>query len=138
MSSRLSSRLSSIAGVLEGKMLRKLPLVSVARVRYVFVALCLLGPTLAQAAQDRPVNGKVYLVPNVSDPTVYVTLKGAGALQMYNSMQVKAVDDACRGGGRKYKLAGSVACSLARDGKSAVCDFGLNLKSGTASVGQPC
>jgi hypothetical protein len=110
----------------------------VLRLRLGLIALCVACPTLAQSAQDRPVSGNVYLVPNTTDPTVYVTLKGAGALQMYNSMQVKAVDDACRGGGRKYKLAGNVACSVARDGKSAVCDFGLNLKSGTASVGQPC
>jgi hypothetical protein len=119
-------------------MLLKSPLVLSATVRQALLLFCVVSPSLAQAAQDRPISGKIYLVPNASDPTVYVTLKGAGALQMYQAMQVKAVDDACRAGGRKYKRAGNVACSLARDGKSAECDFGLNLKSGAASVGQPC
>jgi hypothetical protein len=96
--------------------------------------LCSWGaPALAQEA---PVTGTVYKVPRSAN--AYVSLKGAGALQMYKEMAGKPRPDLCRGEGRMLKVAGNIACSIAKDGNSAVCDFGLNLKKGSASVGQPC
>lgn len=87
------------------------------------------------ANEEVPVSGKVYLVPKSSN--AYVTLSGRGALDLYNAMSAKARDDSCREG-RKIKWAGHLYCSLARDGKTADCNFGLNHKTGKASPGQPC
>jgi len=98
--------------------------------------LCGLICSLPAAAKEElPVNGKVFLVPKSTN--VYVTLSGRGALDLYNAMAAKARNDACREG-RKIKWSGNLYCSLARDGKSADCNFGLNHKTGKSSPGQPC
>jgi len=89
----------------------------------------------AAASEETPVSGKVFLVPKSTN--VYVTLSGRGALDLYNAMTAKARNDACREG-RKIKWSGNLYCSLAKDGKSADCSFGLNHKTGKSSPGQPC
>jgi hypothetical protein len=97
---------------------------------------CVIVPTLTLAKEEVPVAGNVYKVPN--SPSVYVTLKGPGALQLYKEMSAKPRNDACRGDGRRLKWAGNLACSIARDGASAECDFGINVNNGRASPGRPC
>jgi hypothetical protein len=98
--------------------------------------LCCMVPFQALAKDELPVNGSVYKPPNSS--SAYVTLKGPGALQLYKDMTAKPVNDECRGNGRKLKWAGNLACSLARDGASAECDFGVNIRNGRSSPGKPC
>lgn len=112
--------------------MRSLPLVAVTTA---LGSLSLFCPLPAVAAEEMPVSGKVYLVPKSSN--AYVTLSGRGAVELYNAMAAKARDDACREG-RKIKWSGNLYCSLARDGKSADCNFGLNHKTGKSSPGQPC
>jgi len=92
-------------------------------------------PKARAAAAELPVSGKIFLVPNSSD--AYVTLNGEGALRLYTAMAAKPRADACREG-RKIKWVGNLSCSLAKDGKSADCDFGLNHRTGKLSPGQPC
>jgi hypothetical protein len=112
--------------------LRLLPLVT----RTVMIAIVCLGvPRDAAANEEVPVSGKIFLVPKSTN--AYVTLSGRGALELYNAMPTKARADACREG-RKIKWSGDLYCSLAKDGKSADCNFGLNHKTGKISPGQPC
>jgi hypothetical protein len=107
---------------------------TIAQLGLFLTSLALPTPVLA-AIEALPIVGEVYMVPNSTN--TYVTLKGKGALQMYKAMSAKPIKDACREG-RTLKSAGNLYCSLAKDGKSADCNFGLNTKTGTASVGQPC
>lgn len=106
----------------------------VAQLGVAFVGSVLPTP-VAAANEALPIAGEVYMVPNSTN--TYVTLKGRGAMQMYKAMSAKPIKDACREG-RTLKSAGNLYCSLAKDGKSADCNFGLNTKTGKASLGQPC
>lgn len=68
----------------------------------------------------------------------YLTVTGAAALRLYRNMPVQEEDDLCRGGGRKLKRAGTLSCSIAAGGREAVCDFAVDLRSGTMTGGRPC
>lgn len=41
------------------------------------------------------------------------------------------------GGGHKMRRAGTLACSIDARGQQAVCDFGLDLRSGLPAGGRP-
>ena len=65
----------------------------------------------------------------------YLTVTGLAALRLYRSMSAQEEDDLCRGDGRKLKRAGTLSCSIAAGGREAVCDFGVDLRSGAMSGG---
>lgn len=67
----------------------------------------------------------------------YVTLTGPSALRMYQAMKAKAEDDLCQDD-RKIKRAGSLACSVGKNGKDASCDFAVDLVKGAIANGRPC
>lgn len=109
------------------------------------LASVLSGPVHAQAGAK--LTGEVFIAGKTpSDPPpneprlthAYVTLEGAGALQMYQSMKVTAKEDLCLGNGAKIKRVGNLSCSVKADGKSATCDFSLDLNSGRTGAGKPC
>lgn len=119
--------------------------------RAAHAALALLtvaGLTTAGAAvETSSISGEVYIAgrPPIDPPPgaskishAYLTLRGPGAVRIYRSMPASAEDDLCRGDGWKIKRAGHLACSLARDGKKAECDFAVELRQGALAPGNPC
>lgn len=68
----------------------------------------------------------------------YLTVTGPAALRLYRTMPAQEEDDLCRGDGRKLRRAGSLSCSIGAGGQEAVCDFGVDLRSGTLAGGPPC
>jgi len=113
------------------------------------LATALAGQGSGQAVgQDAvPLRGDVMIAgPQLVDPApedprsshAYVTVTGAAAIRLYRSMTARAEDDICLGDGRKLKRAGGLACSIARSGRDARCDFSLDLRQGTLAGGKPC
>lgn len=90
----------------------------------------------AQAQEGAVSKGSVFLPPKSSN--AFVSIEGPGAIKLYKAMPSKAVRDAFRDNGATLKTAGNLSCSMAAGGKSAVCDFGLNVKTGRSSSQQPC
>jgi hypothetical protein len=68
----------------------------------------------------------------------YVTLKGDGAVLIYQSMQNVESDDLCRGDGWKMKRSGPFGCSFHADTGAAVCDYSIDLMQGALADGLPC
>ena len=84
--------------------------------------------------------GKTPFDPPAGEPKnthAYVTVSGPAALQMYRNMRAKAEKDLCQEG-NMIKRAGPLACSLARNGKNATCDFSVDLLQGALADGRPC
>jgi hypothetical protein len=114
----------------------------------VMVVLALLAPLPpgASAQEAVPVKGEVFLAgktpidPPPGEPKnshAYVTLTGPGALRMYRAMKAKEEKNLCEEG-KTLKRAGPLACSLSRNGRSASCDFSIDLLKGALDEGQPC
>ena len=72
------------------------------------------------------------------DTHAYLAITGPAALRLYHSMPTREEDDVCRGDGHKLKRAGQLACSINADGREAVCDFAVDLRSGKLAGGRPC
>jgi hypothetical protein len=68
----------------------------------------------------------------------YLTVTGPAALRLYRTMQSPEDEDLCRGDGHKMKRAGTLSCSIDGRGQVAVCDFGVDLRSGMLAGGRPC
>lgn len=107
-----------------------------------------LGLTAGGSAQDAiAINGSVYIAgrppmdppPNVAKNThAYLTIRGQGAVLMYRTMPAIAESDLCRGDGWKIKRAGDLACAISSNGKTAECDFAVELRRGMLAPGNPC
>lgn len=93
--------------------------------------------TLSAHAQEGAVSkGSVFLPPRSSN--AFVTIEGPGAITLYKAMSAKAIRDACRDNGSTIKTAGNLSCSITANGKAAVCDVGVNVKTGRSSPQRPC
>lgn len=68
----------------------------------------------------------------------YLTVTGPAALRLYRTLTGPEEDDLCRGEGHKMKRAGTLSCSIVAGGQQAVCDFAVELRSGTLAAGRPC
>lgn len=84
------------------------------------------GKTLIDPPPDEPKNSHAYL-----------QLSGPAALAMYRAMRAKEEKNDCEPR-KKLKRAGSLMCSLNADGRSASCDFSVDLLKGTLDDGRPC
>ena len=84
--------------------------------------------------------GKTPIDPPPEEPKnshAYMTVTGPAALRMYRAMTAKDEPNQCETG-KRIKRAGPLSCSLSRDGRSARCDFSVNLRSGALDEGRPC
>ena len=72
------------------------------------------------------------------DTHAYLAITGPAALRIYRSMPAREEEDVCRGDGRKLKRTGQLSCSITAGGREAVCDFAVDLRSGTLVGGRPC
>lgn len=100
----------------------------------------------ASAQETLPLRGEVLIAgktpvdPPADEPKnshAYVTVTGAAALRMYRAMRAKEDADACETG-KRLKKARALGCSLSKDGRSATCDFSIDLLKGTLNEGRPC
>ena len=84
--------------------------------------------------------GKTPIDPPPEEPKnshAYMTVTGPAALRMYRAMTAKDEANLCETG-KRLKRAGPLSCSLSRDGRSASCDFSVNLLDGKLDDGRPC
>lgn len=68
---------------------------------------------------------------------VYMTVTGATALRMYRAMPGPEEANNCTENG-KIKRAGSLECALAANGRTASCDFSVDMVRGALDDGRPC
>ena len=110
------------------------------------IGMALVGVLHASAQNSAKLTGELFIAgktpldPPPEEPKnthAYVTIDGAAALQMYRSMRAKAEKDLCQEG-NMIKRAGPLACSLARNGKAATCDYAIDLVNGALADGRPC
>lgn len=94
------------------------------------------GTFTAHAQEGAVTKGSVYLPPKSSN--AFVTIEGPAAITLYKAMSARAIRDACRDNGSSIKTAGNLSCSMSANGKSAVCDVGVNVKTGRSSPQRPC
>jgi hypothetical protein len=59
-------------------------------------------------------------------------------LRLYRTLRAPEEDDLCRGDGHLMTRAGTLSCSIDRRGQAAICDFGVDLRSGELVGGRPC
>lgn len=86
------------------------------------------------------ISGKTAVDPPPEEPKnshAYMTISGPVALRMYRAMPAKDEPNLCEQG-KRMKRAGSLTCSITRDGKSATCDFSVDLIKGVLDGGRPC
>ena len=104
----------------------------------------LAGPAGAQEVM--PLRGEVFIAgrtaidppPNEPrDSHAYLLIQGPAALRMYRSMRAKEEPNICEEG-KRLKRAGPLMCSITRDGRSATCDFSVDLVRGALADGRPC
>lgn len=84
--------------------------------------------------------GKTAIDPPPDEPKnshAYMTVSGPAALRMYRAMTAKDEPNLCETG-KRIKRAGPLSCSLSRDGRSATCDFSVDLRHGALDEGRPC
>jgi len=101
----------------------------------------------ASAQEVSTIRGDLYIAGKTSiDPPpgerknthAYLTLEGPGARRMYDAIEIKEQEDACRGDGWKIKRVGNLACAVSRGRRKAQCDFALDLTRGGLAPGSPC
>ena len=56
---------------------------------------------------------------------------------MYRAMRAKEEPNLCETG-KRMKRAGALTCSVSRDGRSANCDFSVDLLKGALDAGRAC
>ena len=86
------------------------------------------------------ISGKTPVDPPPEEPKnshAYLTLAGPAALRMYRAMPAKEEPNLCEQG-KRMKRAGALTCSITRDGRSATCDFSVDLIKGALDGGRPC
>ena len=94
----------------------------------------------AQLRGEVFIAGKTTIDPPPDEPKnshAYMTVSGPAALQMYRAMTAKDEPNLCESG-KRIKRAGALSCSLSRDGRSASCDFSVDLLKGRLDAGRPC
>jgi len=100
----------------------------------------------ASAQEASPLRGQMFLAgktpidPPPDEPKnshAYLTISGPAALRMYRAMRAKEEPNECETG-KKLRRAGSLSCSIAKDGKTASCDFSVDLIKGALGDGRPC
>ena len=112
------------------------------------VLLLILTAAASQApAQDvSPLRGVMFIAgktpvdPPPAEPKnshAYLTISGPAALRMYRAMRAKEEPNLCEEG-KRMKGAGALSCSLTRDGRTAACDFAVDLLNGVLDAGRPC
>jgi hypothetical protein len=109
--------------------------------------LAAIGAIATSSAQEvSPLRGEVFLAgktpvdPPPEEPKnshAYLTLSGPAALRMYRAMPAKEEPNLCEQG-KRMKRAGMLTCSVTRDGRSATCDFSVDLIKGALDGGRPC
>ena len=119
------------------------------RMRVGALAFGLMGLAAAgvgRAQEASPLRGEVFIADRtpVDPPTdelknshAYLTVTGPAALRMYRAMRAKEEANLCEEG-KRMKRAGKLICSLSRDGRSAACDFSVDLISGVLDPGRAC
>lgn len=88
---------------------------------------------------DMLLAGKTLVDPPPGEPKdshAYLTITGPAAMRMYRAMKAREEKDECQDG--KIKHAGSFSCTLSANGRSATCDFSVDLHKGTLEDGRPC
>ena len=116
-----------------------------ARIAFLAVALgTWLGEGIAEV-RTSAVRGELFLAGKTPvDPPpdearnshAYLTITGPAAMRMYRAMKAPEEKNECLPG--KLKNAGSLSCALSADGRSATCDFSIDLTRGTLEDGRPC
>jgi hypothetical protein len=94
----------------------------------------------AQLRGEMYIGGRTLIDPPPEEPKnshAYLTVSGPAALQMYRAMTAREEANLCEQG-KKMKRAGALNCSLSRDGRSASCDFSIELRKGVLDGGRPC
>ena len=125
------------------------------RSRLLAATLVLCATTASAFAQSKsevkqpegPTTGHVYIAGKTpADPPAgeardthaYIEIEGPGAVAIFETLQVPAEEDICRGDGWTMKTSGSLACSYYAPEAKAVCNFSVNLRAGTLDDGSPC
>lgn len=67
----------------------------------------------------------------------YMTVSGPAALRMYRAMKAKEEPNDCEAG-KRLKRAGPLSCALSKDGRTATCDFAVDLLKGALDGGRAC
>jgi hypothetical protein len=96
--------------------------------------------SISQLRGQAFIAGKTPIDPPPDQPKnshAYMTVTGRAALRMYRAMTAKEEPNLCETG-KRMKRAGPLYCSLSRNGRSASCDFSVNLQNGTLDDGRPC
>lgn len=108
------------------------------------IGLLAAGTSLAQ--EPVQLGGKLFIAgktpidPPPGEPKnshAYMTVSGPAALRMYRAMTAKDEPNLCETG-KRIKRAGALSCSLSKDGRSASCDFSVDLLKGVLDDGRPC
>ena len=86
----------------------------------------LAGRTAVDPPPDEPKNSHAYMI-----------VTGPAALRMYRAMRAKEEPNLYEEG-KRMKRAGALTCSLTRDGRTAACDFAVDLLNGALDPGRPC
>jgi len=123
------SRCLALCGLVSGTLLVALP------------GAAALGQDAVRLNGEMFIGGATLVDPPPGEPTsthAYLTVTGPAALRLYRSLPPREDDDLCRGDGRKVRRAGTLSCSIDARGKEAVCDFGVDLRSGAMAGGRPC
>ncbi|MGE4074376.1 MAG: hypothetical protein AB7F22_02435 [Reyranella sp.] len=100
-----------------------------------------LGQEAVRLSGEMLIGGATLVDPpsgEARDTHAYLTVTGPAALRLYRSLPAREEDDLCRGDGHKVRRAGALSCSIDARGQAAVCDFGVDLRSGTLAGGRPC
>lgn len=115
------------------------------RISVFFVLLALQGSVLAgdyKSLSGRfAIGGKTLYDPPKGEPQnthIYFVLTGEAARDLFRSMDVRAVRDACMSDGSLTKRLKELQCTRAVDGKSHTCWFGIDLKKQQITNGMVC
>jgi hypothetical protein len=112
----------------------------------VAATLLLFATATAQAQQSTPLRGEMFLAgrtpvdPPPGEPKnshAYATVTGPAALRMYRAMPATEEENSCEEG-KKLKRAGALRCSISANGRTATCDFSIDLIKGALADGRPC
>lgn len=100
-----------------------------------------MGQDVVRLEGELFIAGQYVVDPPPTDPTnshAYITVEGPAALSIYRNMTAAEEEDVCRGDGWRLKRTGDLYCSIAAGGEEAMCDFSLDLRSGSIAGGRPC
>ena len=106
----------------------------------------MLFPMLANAGETyTPFNGECRVAGPLAFGDIeegtshfYLHLTGDSAESLFQSMDVKVIDDECAGKGTKIKSIGEMECTQSADKKKYECYFSINLKKQEIERGVSC